>query len=484
MKNKKDIEQIFQEKLRDFEANPPQESWDYISEKINEKEEKRRIIPLFWLKSAIVSTSIAAVLLIGYFLFNDKIDSNLPKNNTEIAHQNTEIQNQKITENDINNRSKIEVRATEIVKQNNINDDSKNTIFPPKKLITENSSTKNNVSNDVGLNNKKKKSEIKSEINSDNPSSEEKNLAKNLQSEITPNQKNIEEKSPIVLAENNLGNSAKKEQEVLKKEENILAQNNSEEDIFKTKLEKETQKETQKKSKKLSVFANYTPLFASSTKGSAISNSFDNNTKTFDDNNSFGVGIQYAINDKISVRTGVNNYSLSHKTENVIFFKANSTASISYNNSYKTLSLNENGQNMVILNNNASFYNADVVGSVNSGTLNQEMSFIEIPIEFSYSLLNKKLKINTITGFSSVILNKNAVSVSSNNTKTEIGKSNNINDVHFTGNVGLGFSYPFSKNLDLKLEPTFKYHFNTFKDKQNSFSPYFIGVYTGFVYKF
>ena len=235
-----------------------------------------------------------------------------------------------------------------------------------------------------------------------------------------------------------------KEQEVLKKEENILAQNNSEEDIFKTKLEKETQKETQKKSKKLSVFANYTPLFVSSTKGSAISNSFDNNTKTFDDNNSFGAGIQYAINDKISVRTGVNNYSLNHKTENVIFFKANSTASISYNNSYKTLSLNENGQNMVILNNNASFYNADVVGSVNSGTLNQEMSFIEIPLELSYNLLNKKLKINTITGFSSVILNKNAVSVSSNNTKTEIGKSNNINDVHFTGNVGLGFSYPFS----------------------------------------
>ena len=37
MKNKKDIEQIFQEKLRDFEANPPQESWDFISKKINEK---------------------------------------------------------------------------------------------------------------------------------------------------------------------------------------------------------------------------------------------------------------------------------------------------------------------------------------------------------------------------------------------------------------------------------------------------------------
>lgn len=484
MKNKKDIEQIFKEKLGDFEANTPQESWDFISEKINEKEEKRRIIPLFWLKSAIVSTSVAAVLLISYFLFNDKIDSNLPKNNTEIAHQSPEIQNQKITENNLHNHSKIDAKTAEIINHQNNITDSKNTNFSVNTITAESSLTKSNTSKNIKLTNNTLNSVEKNKTNLENPSSEEKKLAKNLQPEITPNQQNKEEKSPIVLAENNLENSAKKEQEVLKKEENILVQNNSEEDIFKTKLEKETQKVTQKKSKNLSVFANYTPLFASSTKGSAISNSFDNNTKTFDDNNSFGVGIQYAINDKISVRTGVNNYNLNHKTENIIFFKANSTASISYNNSYKTLSLNENGQNMVILNNNASFYNADVVGSVNSGTLNQEMSFIEIPIELSYNLLNKKLKINTITGFSSVILNKNAVSVSSNNTKTEIGKSNNINDVHFTGNVGLGFSYPFSKNLDFKLEPIFKYHFNTFKDKQNSFSPYFIGVYTGFVYKF
>ena len=108
---------------------------------------------------------------------------------------------------------------------------------------------KSNTSKNIKLTNNTLNSVEKNKTNLENPSSEVKNLAKNLQSEITPYQKNIEEKSPIVLAENNLGNSAKKEQEVLKKEENILAQNNSEEDIFKTKLEKETQKETQKKSK-------------------------------------------------------------------------------------------------------------------------------------------------------------------------------------------------------------------------------------------
>lgn len=478
MKNKKDIEQIFREKLKDFETNPPQDSWDFISEKINEKEEKRRIIPLFWLKSAIVTTGVAAVLLIGYFLFNDKIDGNLPKNNAKITHQNTENLKQNSVEKNTYDHSKIDIHSTEIVKQNNTDIDSKNTNFSSETFITESYLAKNKVSKNKKLYNRTKETLEKTEINPETSTYKEEILVKNLQPEISQNQKNIEEKPSDVLVENKPETSSKKE-EPLKKEEEILAKNNTEDDVFKEKLEKEKQK----KSKKISVFANYTPLFAYSTKGSAVSNSLDNNIKIFEKNNSFGAGIQYAINDKISVRTGVNNYSLNHKTENIVFFKTNGISSF-YNNDYKTLILNENAQNIVILNNNVSLNNAEIVGSVNSGTLNQEMSFIEIPVEFSYSLLNKKLKINTVTGFSSLILNKNIVSVSSNNTKTKIGKSNNINNLHFTGNLGLGISYPFSKNLDIKLEPTFKYHFNTFKDKQNSFSPYFIGVYTGFVYKF
>ena len=212
MKNKKDIEHIFQEKLGDFEANPPQESWDFISEKINEKEEKRRIIPLFWLKSAIVSTSVAAVLLISYFLFNDKIDSNLPKNNTEIAHQSPEIQNQKITENNLHNHSKIDAKTAEIINHQNNITDSKNTNFSVNTITAESSLPKSNTSKNIKLTNKNLNSAEKNKTNLENPSSEEKNLAKNLQPEITPNQQNKEEKSPIVLAENNLENSAKKEQ--------------------------------------------------------------------------------------------------------------------------------------------------------------------------------------------------------------------------------------------------------------------------------
>lgn len=178
MKNKKDIEQIFQEKLGDFEANPPQESWDFISEKINEKEEKRRIIPLFWLKSAIVSTSVAAVLLISYFLFNDKIDSNLPKNNTEIAHQSPEIQNQKITENNLHNHSKIDAKTAEIINHQNNITDSKNTNFSVNTITAESSLPKSNTSKNIKLTNNTLNSVEKNKTNLENQSSEEKNLRK------------------------------------------------------------------------------------------------------------------------------------------------------------------------------------------------------------------------------------------------------------------------------------------------------------------
>ena len=83
MNNKKDIEQIFQEKLKDFEATPPSESWDFISEKLQEKEEKKRIIPLFWLKTAATISSIAALVILGLFLFTNDEKNN--KNNHEIT---------------------------------------------------------------------------------------------------------------------------------------------------------------------------------------------------------------------------------------------------------------------------------------------------------------------------------------------------------------------------------------------------------------
>ena len=42
MKDNKNIERLFQEKFKDFEALPPQDSWDIIASRLNEKKKKKR----------------------------------------------------------------------------------------------------------------------------------------------------------------------------------------------------------------------------------------------------------------------------------------------------------------------------------------------------------------------------------------------------------------------------------------------------------
>ena len=43
MKEQKNIERLFQEKFKDFEAIPPQNSWDTIASRLNEKKKKNYV---------------------------------------------------------------------------------------------------------------------------------------------------------------------------------------------------------------------------------------------------------------------------------------------------------------------------------------------------------------------------------------------------------------------------------------------------------
>src|SRR6476661_6118312 len=62
MKERKNIDRLFQEKFKDFDAAPQEYMWNRIEAELNQKK-KRRIIP-FWLQM----TGIAAALLIGLFI--------------------------------------------------------------------------------------------------------------------------------------------------------------------------------------------------------------------------------------------------------------------------------------------------------------------------------------------------------------------------------------------------------------------------------
>ena len=118
------------------------------------------------------------------------------------------------------------------------------------------------------------------------------------------------------------------------------------------------------------------------------------------------------------------------------------------------------------------------------GRMVQQMGYVEVPVELSYALVNKKFGVNVIGGFSSLFLVDNAVSLESQGFVTEMGEANNVNDINFSANAGIGLDYQFSPKIRFSLEPVFKYQLNTFSDTAGDFRPYTIGVYSGVNFRF
>lgn len=230
------------------------------------------------------------------------------------------------------------------------------------------------------------------------------------------------------------------------------------------------------------ITSNVAPIYFSSTSnGSPIDEQFAQNSKSYENNVSFGVGVNYAVNKKLSVRTGVNKFTLGYNTNDVVFFASldqPSFANVASSSSGSTI--------QVISQNNTDAlkpFDSDIQNT-NNGIMTQKMGYFEVPVEMSYKLIDKKFGINVIGGLSTLFLNENEVSVSSSTMSASLGKAKNLNDIHFSTNVGLGFKYRFWKSFEANFEPMFKYQINTFNKDAGNFKPYFIGLYSGVSFNF
>lgn len=226
------------------------------------------------------------------------------------------------------------------------------------------------------------------------------------------------------------------------------------------------------------------PVFYNSLSGgSPIDGQFAGNSKSFDNDLSYGLGVNYAVNKRLSVRTGVNRVNLNYATQGIEFYASLEGAT----NNIATA----RSRNATIIVQNQSVIDAAPMLSANglkdsySGSMVQSTGYVEIPLEMSYSLLNKRFGIAVIGGVSTLFLNENNVSVVSRQGLTaNVGEAENLNDIHFSTNVGLGFRYRFFKSFEANFEPMFKYQVNTYSREAGNFKPYFIGLYSGISFSF
>ena len=69
MKEKKNIDNIFNEGFKDFEATPSPRVWENIQAELKKDKKERKVIPL-WIKLSGVAALLALLLTVGDSLYN------------------------------------------------------------------------------------------------------------------------------------------------------------------------------------------------------------------------------------------------------------------------------------------------------------------------------------------------------------------------------------------------------------------------------
>ncbi len=509
MRDKKHIDRLFQERFKDFEATPNDVVWDNIEAELNKKKKKRRVIPIWW-RYAGVAALLLILLTVGSLFFNESKD--IPTNqvvdteNTTRSSQNTEGEKKDNSLNNLTEKDQV-VTNTESEKDTlekilkNINTENpsdkikalnKTTVAETTNSINENKgSEKGNNSNSILLNNKQKtlNSIVKSETsNIATNTSEEKNIETIEEVESIIDTKKVE----AVLNNNSKNTSTLAENEMTKTNALVDDTNKNNGLSIEDVLDKTKEIiEEEEYLNRWSVTPNAAPVYFNSLgEGSSIDPQFNSNSKSGELNMSYGITASYAINNKLSIRSGIHKVNLGYNTNDVIVFQSISASSKS--SSLQNVNTTNNVNNLeaasftegVSLISGANLKNADSFTKSSITSINQSLGYIEIPIEIQYAISTKKFGVNLIGGFSSLFLNSNKVFSDFGDSRTLLGEANNINKVSYSANFGLGFNYKMSKTINLNLEPIFKYQINTFNNTSGDFKPYFIGVYTGFAIKF
>ncbi|WP_298532399.1 hypothetical protein [uncultured Algibacter sp.] len=494
MSEKKHIDRIFQESFKDFEVSPSDTVWTKIEAELEAKKKKRRIIPIWWRYAGVAALLLLFLSIGGMYLNNPEegsnniiVDSNVETNTIPGNNSSSNHSSNKISESEVNDTAPHGSHFSE--PKENL------PIAQPKTSTIASSNSKVNTETLVSINNNKDKSELAKNHSSEEAMAPKKSLGKNRSGVIVNNNENnilnnnvSHDKSlqESMIPENSLNNIALAEDKDKIQENKI--ENNPESAVSALTIEEAMDKnkdliQGDKPENRWSVAPNIAPVYFNTlNEGSSIDGQFNSNSKTGDVNMSYGISTSYALNKKLKVRSGINKVNLGYNTNDVITFRSTARSS----SSLKNVDAANNGLAVASdqsQESNIAFSNNAAVGT--NSTINQSFGYIEVPLEIQYTFVDKRLGVNVIGGFSSFFLDSNEIySERENGARTFLGEANNINDVSYSANLGLGLNYKFSKKIDLNLEPTFKYQFNTFNNTSGNFTPFFIGVYTGFAIKF
>jgi len=417
MLERKNIDRVFQENLKDLEIYPNKRVWNNIEGSLNGKTSRAPIA--LWKRLSGIAVMLAAIVTSGLFYFNNDTVTVV---NSPISETETKDVEPKFT-----------TPLTPVFVQ-------------PKVELAENS-------DEIKINRKSGKSIFIKQPN---------NKVIVTDNEIASMYSTIEDK--YVIDKDDFLDNIKDSQSIADRMDDIPEQINKTNTI----------------DKKWSVGPTVAPVYYNSLQnGSPLNDELSNNSKSSDNALSIGVKVNYQVSNKFFIQSGVNKVELAYNTKNVNALISSSK------NAFNNINTDRTG---VILTPASNLANNGSPNALNkssvSGDLNQSIEYFELPIEMKYNLYDKKIGLNLVGGFSTLFLSNNSVSMVTQNSVTDLGEANNLNDINFSGNVGVDLDYKISKSWYLNVAPMFKYQFNTYSGNSGNFRPYYFGLYSGLNYKF
>lgn len=520
MKEKNNIDRLFREQLSSFEATPSPEVWKNIEAKLKKEKEDRKVIPIWWKLGGVAAILILMLSLFGIFTNTPAIDNNTI---VEETIDNTQKQNPLVKEEItpvISDMNKDALVTEEIESK------SKSVTKPSEKTTSEKSvnSTENSVTATETKEKTSTKKDTKNKVT--NPLAKDAVAVSNISKTTKTTKAQKLKESGDIINSNTIKEGVAISETEEKTEKNTRVENptittettnplskNTEEALANEEIAKQNEKDVPEEKKK-SIFdaieenkegvaqkeekngtpywevsPNVGPVFYNSINGgSSISPSFADNSQSGDTNISYGVQVSYAFNDRLSVRTGINNVNVGYTTGDVTIASAPTELalkSINYNNGGKTvITVFDKGdlQNLPTDPTNP-YSQINQKSTTGNAEISQRISYYEVPVEVKYAIVNKRFGINMIGGFSTLFLGSNEISVSDGSFRSVIGEANNLNTTSFSTNFGLGFDYKISKRFKFNIEPIFKYQLNPYSTSVD-FNPYYFGVYSGVSFKF
>ena len=473
MKQKKNIDQLFNERFANHQADPASHVWDKIQARL-EKDKKDRVIAIWW-RAAGVAASLALIFSLAGLLDNTQSNG--------IVEQQPEVKNNSAPSPKIDKAVEINLRQDKprVAASNKA---AQNQIITPKVEVNDNKTSKNEI---IVLN-KPKKAVAKLAVKKD-AGVPAKNLGvavvKPNNSPVLKERKEIINteavmptgSSTVIAALEIIGPEAPekqsifdaiKEQEQLESKEAVANNTTPQENLWE-------------------IAPNIAPVYYNTlSQGSSIDASFADNSQSGDVNISYGIGVRYALSDRLKIRSGISNVALSYSTAGIELGDGPVSLAL------KTIDYASEGV-VVIAQDLGTFSSQNQDGTFGDITpkstngeafINQNISYYEVPLELSYTLFDSAFGLDVIGGISTLLLGNNEVSVTAGSYNEVLGSANNLSNISFATNIGLGLHYKMSSKFRLNIEPMFKYQLNPYTDSSVSFKPYYLGVYTGLSFKF